>query len=61
MRKEFRCGPLGVYDFDKDDEIEIMIDDIDFESSVYLSRAEALELRDWLTERIEVNKLEEPG
>lgn len=53
MKKEFRHGPLGVYDFDSDDEIEIKIDDYDSTASVHLSRAKAIELRDWLTEQIE--------
>lgn len=56
MRKEFRYGPLGVYDFDSDDEIEVQIENDSGSMEVYLDRARATELRDWLTEQIECAK-----
>lgn len=53
MNMEFRHGPLGVYEFDKSDEIELEIEGIDYCSSVSINRTTATQLRDWLTEQIE--------
>ncbi len=49
----FRYGPLEFSEFDADDEIQILIEGIDYESSIYVDRATAIKLRDWLTEQIE--------
>ncbi len=52
VRDEFRHGPLGVYDFDRDDELEIEIDHGYDTTSIYIDRATAIKLRDWLNEKV---------
>lgn len=49
---EFRYGPLGVYDFDSDDELEIEIEGFGYDANIYLDRATAMKLRDWLNEKV---------
>ncbi len=49
---EFRHGPLDVHDFDRDDELEIEIEGYDYNASIYLDRATAIKLRDWLNEKV---------
>lgn len=51
-KEEFRHGPLGVYEFDHDDEIEIQIEDTMYDCSVYLTRPRVIQLRDWLARQI---------
>ncbi len=45
-------GPLSFYGWDSDDEIEVEFDGMEYTNSVYLDRAKAIELRDWLNTQV---------
>ncbi len=53
MMERFKSGNLSVEGFDRDDEIEVVINGWEFDQKEYISRTKAIELRDWLTKQID--------
>ncbi len=53
MTQDYKKGPFTIYAFDQDGEIEVEFETYDYTNNIYLDRANAIELRDWLNTQLE--------